>query len=91
MNIFRKPVSLTKTDIERLTAAGYLDGWNKLVKLLHESKPSENDLKRLVMMELESESTRRPILEKLIVQIQKRERDEIRRAIRTIRPNLSNI
>jgi len=91
MKIFRKPVSLNKTDRERLTAAGYLDGWNKLVKLLRKDKPVEDDLKRLVLMELESETPRRPIIEKLIVQIQKRERGEIRKAIKVVCPSLSNV
>jgi hypothetical protein len=90
MKIFREQPKLTAADKTRLAAIGFLDGWNKLVKTLKDKQPTEDDLKRLVLMELESELPRRPILEKLIVQIQKRERVEINAAIKAVRPNLSN-
>ena len=87
--IFREQPKLTNADKDRLTKDGYLDGWNKLVKTLKEKKPSEDDLKRLVLMELESATPRRPILEKLIVQIQKRERHEIADAIKAAYPGVT--
>lgn len=82
MKIFPKNPTFNKSDRERLSKANYLGGWNRLVKMLNENKPSQDDLKRLVFMELETPQPRRPILEKLIVRIQKGERGEIRAAIR---------
>lgn len=87
--IFREQPKLTPADKNRLAAVGFLDGWNKLVKTLKTEEPNEDDLKRLVLMELESPAPRRPILEKLIVQIQKRERHEVITAIRKAYPAAS--
>lgn len=91
MKIFRQQPNLTAKDKTRLTEAGYLDGWNKLVRLLKEQKPDEDDLKRLVLMELEGGNARKQILEKLIVQIQKIERQEINRAMKAVCPNLAKL
>ena len=89
MKIFREQPKLTTTDRDRLNKGGYLNGWNKLVKTLKDEKPSEDDLKRLVIMELESPTPRRPILEKLVVQIQKCERHEIAKAIKVAYPTVT--
>jgi len=87
--IFREQPKLTAADKDRLNKDGYLDGWNKLVKTLKDKKPSEDDLKRLLLMELESPAPRRPLLEKLIVQIQKRERHEVSVAIKSAYPGVT--
>jgi hypothetical protein len=87
--IFREQPKLTTADKDRLNKDGYLDGWNKLVKTLKDKKPSEDDLKRLLLMELESPAPRRPLLEKLIVQIQKRERHEVSVAIKAAYPGVT--
>lgn len=91
MKIFRNQPALTTKDRERLNKAGYLDGWNKLVRLLKDNPPNEADLKRLVVLELESGSPRKQILEKLIVQVQKIERGEINQAIRAACPKYFGI
>jgi hypothetical protein len=90
MQIFKEQPEISKNDRERLEDIGYLDGWNKLVSTLREHKPSEDDLKRLVILELESDAPRRQILEKLIVKVQKHERGSINQAIRKHRPKLAN-
>lgn len=83
MNIFPKNPKLTDKDRARLTEAGYLQSWNKFVKRINDAKGMpQDDLKRLVYLELEQKAPRKAILEKLIVRIQKNERAEIYAAIR---------
>jgi hypothetical protein len=89
--LFPKQPTLTKKDETRLREDGYLDGWNKLNRILKEKKPGADDLKRLTLMEVESEAPRLPILEKLIVQVQKHERRDIFKRIRAHRPDLSKL
>jgi hypothetical protein len=89
--IFPTQPTVPQKDRERLLSAGYLDGWNKLVRALKVNKPNKDDLKRLVLLELESPEPRLPILEKLIVQVQRCERREINRAIKTNHPGLSKL
>lgn len=48
---------------------------------LAKNKPCAKDLKMLVVLEIESRCPRPPIIEKLLVRVQKREREEIKEAI----------
>jgi hypothetical protein len=82
MKLFPKTPALTAKDRERLDAAGYLQSWNKFVAKINEAEPLEDDLKRLVVLELEREAPRAAILEKLVVRIQKKERETIFARIR---------
>ncbi len=82
MKLFPKTPSLTNKDRDRLNKAGYLQSWNKFVAKINEAEPTEDDLKRLVVLELEREAPRAAILEKLVVRIQKKERETIFTKIR---------
>lgn len=82
MKIFPKNPKLTDKDRARLDQEGYLQSWNKFVARINNVDLSQEDLKRLVFMELEQEAPRKAILEKLIVRIQKKEREDIFALIR---------
>ena len=76
--IFPTPPTIDAKDRERIAVTGILDSWNKCVKGLNEHAPSEDDLKRMVLIELErTGGPRRDILEKLVVRVQKAEREAI--------------
>lgn len=88
MKIFKEQPEITKEDKKRFLEIGYLDGWNKLVVALKEHPPTEDDLKKLILLELKSEIVRIAILEKLIVRLQKCERAAINKAILQHNPKL---
>jgi len=77
MKIFPKTPKLSDKDRSRLSNAGFLQSWNKFVTKINNAGLSQDDLKRLVYLELEQKAPRRAIVEKLIVRIQKKEREEI--------------
>tara|TARA_R110002020_G_scaffold472424_1_gene700420 strand:+ start:14163 stop:14447 length:285 start_codon:yes stop_codon:yes gene_type:complete len=82
MKIFPKNPKLTDKDRARLDGEGYLQSWNKFVARINNVDLSQDDLKRLVFMELEQEAPRKAILAKLLVRIQKNEREDIFALIR---------
>lgn len=76
--IFPTQPTINVKDRERIAATGILDSWNKCVQGLNKHNPDADDLKRMVLIELERiGGPRRDILEKLIVRVQKAEREEI--------------
>ena len=82
MKLFPQSPVLTEEDKQRLSKLGYLRSWNQLNATLKKEEPSITDLKKLIVMEVSSKSPRRPILEKLLVRLQKREREDIYEIIR---------
>ena len=82
MKIFPKTPKLSDKDRTRLNEEGYLQSWNKFVERINNVDLSQDDLKRLTILELEQEAPRKPILEKLIVRLQKKEKEEIFALIR---------
>lgn len=77
MKLFPKNPKLTDKDRARLESEGYLQSWNKFVARINNVDLSQDDLKRLVYMELENDAPRKAILAKLLVRIQKNEREDI--------------
>ena len=77
MKLFPQSPVLTEEDKQRLTSQKFLRSWNCLNAALKEHSPDVGDLKKLIAMEVGSRSPRRPIVEKLIVRLQKREREDI--------------
>lgn len=71
--IFDKQPSVTKKDIERLEHCLY--NWNRLHEILLTSDTSDDDLKRLLLIELTHKS-REPIIQKLVGKITTRFRDK---------------
>jgi len=81
MNIFPKTPEVSAEDAQRLEGLGYLRSWNCLNAALAKNNPCAEDLKMLVILEITSRVPRQPIIEKLLVRVQKREREEIKGAI----------
>jgi len=77
MKIFPKNPTLSDKDRARLNQEGYLQSWNKFVARINNVDLSQDDLKRLVFLELEQDAPRKAILAKLVVRIQKKEREAI--------------
>lgn len=75
--IFPATPILKDEDKDRLTEGAYLRSWNWLNRKLIETDPGEEDLKKLILMELEKSHPRPPIVLKLIVRLQKKEREAI--------------
>lgn len=84
MNIFPITPKLEQGDTKRLEKLGYLRSWNCLNAALKKHNPGVDDLKKLLDMEVGSTNPRAPIVEKLLVRVQKREREEIKQNIDTI-------
>ena len=81
MNIFPDTPKITEVDKERIAKVGYLRSWNCLNAALSAHNPSADELKKLIILEVTSMRPRQPILQKLIVRLQKRERDTIEQNI----------
>lgn len=77
MNIFPDITSVPAEDSQRLLDAGYLRSWNCLNAALTKLTPEAEDLKYLIILECSGKAPRKPILEKLIVRLQKREREAL--------------
>ena len=81
-DIFPKTPAVSTADRKRLTDLGYLSCWNSMNKALTKNQPDASDLKKLALLELERKTPRRPMVEKFVVRMQKREREEIFNNIR---------
>jgi len=76
-NIFPVTPKVTDADRKRLDKAGYTKCWNTMNKVLKVTDPSAADLKKCFLIELERSPSRKPMLKKFLVRIQKKEREEI--------------
>lgn len=79
--IFPKQPKLTKADREGLKSKGYLNSWNGLTKALEKDPLGEDDLKKLVLIELESPTPRFEIVNRIVGKLQRVERAAINEAI----------
>jgi hypothetical protein len=77
MNIFPDQPEVSTEDTKRLLDLGYLRSWNCLNAALTKNNPCAEDLKKLVQIEVWSANPREPIVQKLIIRVQKREREDI--------------
>ena len=84
LDIFPKTPSVSVGDRTRLEKLGYLSCWNSMNKALTKNNPDATDLKKLAMLELERTAPRRPMVEKFVVRMQKREREDIFNNIRVM-------
>ena len=87
--IFTTQPTINPKDRKRIAATGILDSWNKCVQGLNKHNPDADDLKRMVLIELERiGGPRRDILEKLIVRVQKAEREDILHKVNLVSQSL---
>jgi hypothetical protein len=68
-------IKITQADEARLTP--HLAGWNKFMASLGRGLLLKTDMEKMILIENKSINPRVPILLKLIVRIQKREREDL--------------
>jgi len=71
---FPETPEVTQEDRLRLKSAGYLNCWNAMNSALSSKPPSAEDLKKLILIELERKRPRSPMINKFIIRLQKAER-----------------
>jgi hypothetical protein len=85
MNIFPNTPEVTEEDATRFQKVGYLRSWNCLNASLAKHDTSVEDLKKLIILEVTALNPRLAIYGKLIVRLQKAERNEIQKAIDSLK------
>ena len=85
-NIFEKQPVLWPEDQERLSP--FLTGWNRFYEATRDENFSEDDLKKMVIIEVKNPVPRKDIIKRLIALIQKQEREEIEKAMICVNPKL---
>jgi hypothetical protein len=74
-SIFPNQPTLSAKDVERL--APHLSGWNRLSEMLVLDTVSNDDLKRLILLETKMTSPRKRVIQKLLARLLSRARHDL--------------